>query len=372
MPRIDAATGAGIFSTLMGAVVGVPVLIGLSSGDYVTALPAWLWVASYAALIIAQIATTWLLWLMPARVGLGIYAASVVLGPVVVLGAPNAGWLPIILVLTAALGCYIVSVRTVAAIIVFNTVVIAVSASFHTTSIAEVAFSAVVYGVIQAATAMSVRATIKEARAQRELAIAHAELKATTAALTETSRSAERLRIARDLHDAVGHQLTALTLELELAAHKPELAATQVGHARDIARDLLTEVRSVVSDLRLHPPDLGDALESMVEDIPEPEVRMNIAKSLPTDEEQVLALVRCVQEIVTNAIKHSHARTLWIDVTHEGDEVILAARDNGIARGEIMPGAGLTSIRERARQLGGTAHFTADSGFAVEIRIPTP
>src|SRR5690606_10299943 len=132
------------------------------------------------------------------------YAASVVLGPVVVLGAPNAGWLPIILVLTAALGCYIVSVRTVAAIIVFNTVVIAVSASFHTTSIAEVAFSAVVYGVIQAATAMSVRATIKEARAQRELAIAHAELKATTAALTETSRSAERLRIARDLHDAVG------------------------------------------------------------------------------------------------------------------------------------------------------------------------
>ncbi len=370
MPRIDVAVGAGLFSTLMSGVVGIPVLMGLYAGNDLTVLPAWLWVTGYIALLVAQIATSWLIWLMPRRMGLAVYGACVVLGPVVVLGAPGAGWLPIILVLTAAIGSYLLPASVMAAIIGLNTVVVGVAASVQSGKLSEIVFSALIYGVIQTATVMSVFATVRESRTRQELAVAHAELKATSAALAETSRSAERLRIARDLHDAVGHQLTALTLELEVASHRPDEAASHVARSRTIARDLLDEVRAVVSDLRLHPPDLRDAIETIVEDIPEPEVRMDIESPLPVDEERVLALVRCVQEIVTNAIKHSAARTLWIDVRHEGDEVVLNARDNGVAHGVVAPGGGLTSIAERAAQLGGTSHFAAHSGFIVEVRIP--
>lgn len=372
MFRLDAATGAGIFSTLMSVVVGVPVLMSVEGNDDLLAIPIWMWVTAYALLLAAQIAITWVSWLLTRPAQLMLYGTSVVLGPVIVLGAPSAGWLPIILVLTAAIGCYLVSGRAVAAIIVMHTVVIGLAAGVQNPAIFNVVFSALVYAVIQTATSMSVFATIREARTRQELAVAHAELKAATVALAQTSRSAERLRIARDLHDAVGHQLTSLALELEVASHAPDKAATHVDRSRAIARDLLAEVRAVVSDLRLHSPDLRTAIEAMVDGLPDLDVQLTVEDTLVLDEEHTLTLMRCVQEVVTNTIRHAQATSLTIEVTRHDDRILLSTQDNGVARGQVRVGNGLSIIRERAQELGGSAHFAADNGFQVKVKVPLP
>lgn len=372
MPRIDAATGAGVFSTLMSIVVGVPVLIAVRDGADLLVMPLGLWVSAYTLLLAAQVALTWLSWLLAKPLQLALYGAAVLLGPVIVLGAPRAGWLPIVLVLTAAIGCYVVSGRAVAAIIVLNTAVVGIASGAQEPTLFNVAFSALIYAVIQTATSLSVFAMIREARTRQELTAAHTELKAATAALAQTSRSAERLRIARDLHDAVGHQLTSLALELEVASHAPDKSAMHVARSREIARDLLAEVRAVVSDLRLHSPDLGAAITAMTDDIPDLDVTVNVDQALSLDEEHTLALMRCVQEVVTNTIRHSQATTLTIDVAGDGEHVSLATRDNGIAREPVREGNGLSIIKERAHGLGGTAKFSVEHGFRVLVEVPTP
>ena len=372
MFRLDAATGAGIFSTLMSVVVGLPVLISVDDGADLLAIPLWVWVTAYTLLLVAQIAITWVSWLIARPAQLVLYGMSVLLGPVIVLGAPGAGWLPIILVLTAAIGCYLVSGRTVAAIIVMHTVVIALAAGVQNPTVFNVVFSALVYAVIQTATSMSMFATIREARTRQELAVAHAELKAATVALAQTSRSAERLRIARDLHDAVGHQLTSLALELEVASHAPDKAAIHVDRSRAIARDLLAEVRAVVSDLRLHSPDLRTAIEAMVDGLPDLDVQLTVEDTLVLDEEHTLTLMRCVQEVVTNTIRHAQATSLTIEVTRHDDRVLLSTQDNGVARGPVRVGNGLSIIHERAQELGGSAHFATDDGFQVKVKVPLP
>ncbi len=372
MPRIDAAVGAGVFSTLMSIVVGVPVLIAVRDGADLLVMPVALWVSVYVLLLVAQIALTWLSWLLTRAFQLALYGVAVLLGPVIVLGAPRAGWLPIMLVLTAAIGCYVVSGRVVAAIIVLNTAVIGTASGAQDPSLFNITISALIYAVIQTATSLSVLAMIREARSRQELAAAHAELKATTVALAQTSRSAERLRIARDLHDAMGHQLTSLALELEVASHAPNKAATHVARSREIAGDLLAEVRAVVSDLRLHSPDLGAAITAMTDGIPDLDVDVNVDSALSLDEEHTLALMRCVQEVVTNTIRHSQATTLAIDVEGDREQVLLATRDNGIARHPVRVGNGLSIIRERAEELGGTAEFSVDQGFHVKVRVPAP
>lgn len=370
MARFDTTVGAGVFGNLITVVVGVPVVVGVVGGQQITAVPGWLWVSLYVGLVAAQVACSWLSWVVTRGWVTAMFALMVVLGPAVVLGAPRAGWLPIVLVLTSALSAYLVPPRIVAMVVLLNTVVIAVAAAQFGGAVSEVAFSALIYGVLQVGTALSVHATQKEERTRRELAIAHAELRATTAALAETTRSAERLRIARDLHDAVGHQLTSLALELEVASHRPSEASVRIAKARDMAGMLLTDVRSVVSELREHSPDLEDSLAGIVADIPEPTVHLRVDKTRRLDEDRVLLLIRCVQEIVTNSIKHAQAHHLWIDVVHDESHVTLTAHDDGVAREPIALGNGLRGIAERAGEAGGTARFWVDKGFRVDVTVP--
>ena len=98
--------------------------------------------------------------------------------------------------------------------------------------------------LFQVASAMSCLSVLREQRTRRELTAAHGQLRAATALLGESARSAERLRIARDLHDSVGHSLTVLSLELEAARHRPATEGKpHIERAGAIARQLLSEVR---------------------------------------------------------------------------------------------------------------------------------
>src|SRR5690606_35289582 len=146
-----------------------------------------------------------------------------------------------------------------------------------------------------------------------------------------TSRADERLRIARDLHDLVGHQLSALAVYLEAAYHLTDGRSREpVEQARRLAKDLLADVRRVVSQLREPHAELRLALKDMAAAIPRPVVHLAVADDLPDlGDETTEAVVRCVQEMLTNAVRHSGAEHVWVDVTAPEGRLLVQARDDG-------------------------------------------
>jgi signal transduction histidine kinase len=206
-----------------------------------------------------------------------------------------------------------------------------------------------------------------------DLAETNEELRAAQSRLRSTAEAGERLRISRELHDLVGHQLSALALELEVAAHLADGdAASHVDRARRTAKDLLSDVRRAVGRLRATPGGVSAAVGT-VTGIAKPEVHLDIDDDLDFDDpERANALVRCVQEIVTNTVRHAAADQLWITVARTGDEVTVRARDDGCGAASIRPGNGLTGMRERLEGLDGTLAYGngADGGFTVTARLP--
>jgi len=212
------------------------------------------------------------------------------------------------------------------------------------------------------------------ARANDELAQAHRELQATQARLVASGKTEERLRIARDLHDTVGHQLTALAVNLEAAGHLstgPE--RDRVLACRDLSRELLAEVRGVVASIRLLPTDLRAELDRLASGLSRPIVHVDVADDVPSlDPVHVEALLRCAQESVTNAARHGNAATIWIAVEELAGSVTLTARDDGPGVDAITPGHGLLGMRERFQSLGGEVTWSSrvGRGFHVEASLP--
>lgn len=214
-----------------------------------------------------------------------------------------------------------------------------------------------------------------EACARSELAVANAELRATADLLDASGRLNERLRIARDLHDLLGHHLTALTVNLEVASHLTEgKPRDHVEQARAIAKLLLADVRAVVSDLRDDQYiDLRAVLDRLVSPIPAPRIELRVADDVGvSDPALAQTLVRAVQEIVTNAVRHSGASTLTIDVRAHDGHVQLVAHDDGRGAEAVHIGNGLRGMRERAEAAGGTVDVTtaAGRGFRVAMALP--
>jgi signal transduction histidine kinase len=211
----------------------------------------------------------------------------------------------------------------------------------------------------------------REAETARALARAQA-------VIASTARDAERLRISRELHDAWGHELTALGLQLEIASHvtEPGRAKDHVMQAKGLARDLLGKVRDVVSTLReAERCDLKEALEALAQRVPTPAIHVDISPDVRVSAEHAHALMRCAQEAVTNAVRHSQASNLWLEVTSDGDGVRLVARNDGSARPiASSPGSGLLGMRERVECLGGrlAVGTGADFGFTVDAWLPSP
>ena len=217
----------------------------------------------------------------------------------------------------------------------------------------------------------------REAETARALAQTNRELRSAQAIIGNTARDAERLRISRELHDAWGHELTALGLQLEIASHvtEPARANEHVLQAKGLARALLGKVRDVVATLReAERCELKDALEALAQSVPIPAIHVEISPAVRLNADQAHALMRCAQEAVTNAVKHSEASNLWLQVTSDGEGVRLIARNDGNARpAASSPGSGLLGMRERLECLGGKLAVRAggDFGFTVDAWLPT-
>ncbi len=212
-------------------------------------------------------------------------------------------------------------------------------------------------------------------QAREQLRATNAQLQATRGLLADSSRMAERLRIARDLHDVIGHHLTALSLNLEVAVHQEgEAARAQVRRAQDIARSLLADVRQVVSDLREEDQlDLGEALRHLVSGITGLRVHLKLPPSLqvpdPTLAQEIL---RLVQEGVTNCIRHARAKNLWLQIHHLERGLHIHLKDDGIGQAKLQPGNGLQGMQERVRQLRGWLKLDTRPGEGLELEIFIP
>jgi signal transduction histidine kinase len=215
----------------------------------------------------------------------------------------------------------------------------------------------------------------QQAEAREEQRRLNAELRATRALLAESSRLTERMRISRELHDLLGHHLTALSLNLEVAAHRSEGRAREhVRQAQSLAKLLLTDVREAVSQLREDDTlDVGHALRQLAIDVPGLQIDIDVPADLGIDDPaRANVVLRCAQEAITNAVKHSGAAQLWLTVRQENGGIAVLARDDGRGSDSPAAGNGLRGMRERLAHYGGT--LVIDSalgrGFSLHAWLP--
>ncbi|MEZ0470530.1 sensor histidine kinase [Luteimonas salinilitoris] len=215
----------------------------------------------------------------------------------------------------------------------------------------------------------------QQAQARDEQRRLNSELRATRALLAESVRVNERTRISRELHDLLGHHLTALSLNLEVANHLTEGSAQEhVSQAHTIAKLLLSDVREAVSQLRDDDAiDMVATLRPLAENVPRLHVDMELPEPfLVDDAERAHVLLRCTQEIITNTVRHAQAGRLRLGYSLRQGMVWLDARDDGRGAEIAAIGNGLRGMRERLAAYGGTVEIETapGEGFALRIRLP--
>lgn len=242
-------------------------------------------------------------------------------------------------------------------------------------SFSEAAFAGGLFLGISLFAFMSGVVALRQHIARDALRKMNSELRATQALLADNTRIAERVRIARELHDLVGHHLTALTLNLEVATHLVEGRALEhVQQAHSLAKLLLADVREVVNDMRIDDQvDLAAALRTLVSGVPEPVIHLDLPSELSmTDPRRAQVLLRCAQEMITNSVRHAQAQNLWLSLVQDVDGVILTARDDGRGVDKVETGNGLNGMAERLRLLGGELKIESNpgAGFSLHAWIP--
>ncbi|MFN0306121.1 MAG: PAS domain S-box protein [Burkholderiales bacterium] len=230
------------------------------------------------------------------------------------------------------------------------------------------------------------RDVTERVRSDNEIARSHQELRTLSGAATEALET-ERRRVARELHDELGQQLTAMKidmieLERALALERPDLQ-TRCIHLRALIDQTVASTRRIAADLRplmLDDLGLGAALEWLVQNT---STRTGIAVRLTVDEAlaevpepHASAIFRIVQESLTNIARHANASKVDVEVRDDQAHALVSVRDNGrgiAATDQTKQGSfGLLGIKERARLLGGQASIEnhPGGGAVVKARLP--
>ena len=200
------------------------------------------------------------------------------------------------------------------------------------------------------------------------------ELVATQHLLAEASRQGERTRIARDLHDLLGHHLTALTINLQVAERVAEgEAKSRIETCHALARDMLGDVRAAVTTLRDDSAvNFTESLQLIVDNIPELKIDLDMDAHLRIDDVNVAeSLLRCVQEAITNTLRHARASRCAIRVWREDGRLNASIHDDGHVPASFEPGNGLRGMRERVERLNGQLDLSrVRDALRIDIRIP--
>ncbi|MGR3764442.1 sensor histidine kinase [Rossellomorea sp. NS-SX7] len=196
--------------------------------------------------------------------------------------------------------------------------------------------------------------------------------------ISELVKQEERQRIARDLHDTLGQKLSLIGLKSDLARKlvykDPEQAQEELKDVQQTARTALTEVRTMVSQMR--GIRLEDEIVRIKQILKAADIQLSIEEtsSLPHTSlflENILSM--CLKEAVTNVVKHSQADTCEITIDEFDNELTIKVKDNGIGLQkdqDLSKGSGLRGMEERLDFVNGTLDIISDKGTTLIMRVP--
>lgn len=216
-----------------------------------------------------------------------------------------------------------------------------------------------------------------------ELHQSHSQLQENADQLAELAVLSERNRLARDIHDGLGHHLTAVGIQLEIASQlqprDPAASIEAIAEAKRAARDALADVRQSVQALRHanEPFDLKDAVDLLIQRISTDQLTISFKmEGDPSGYPQSLRLTlfRLIQEGLTNVYKHADASraNVWLQLMPSNSRLRIIDDGSGFDPAQVSDGNGLRGIRERIESLAGT--ITIDSrlgdGTVIDVMIP--
>lgn len=209
----------------------------------------------------------------------------------------------------------------------------------------------------------------------------NAQLKDYAEMTEKMAETRERNRIAREIHDTLGHTMTGLSAGIDaciaMIDFSVDATKEQLNKISKVARQGIKDIRRSVNKLRpdaLEHSGLGEALEKMMEETMQvSDVKINYdcqVEIMKFNQDEEDMIYRVVQESITNAIRHGKAKIINVRLWKENKWLNLVIKDNGIGCENIQAGFGLIHIKERIKMLNGTVEYDGSDGFKVTARIP--
>jgi two-component system sensor histidine kinase UhpB len=221
----------------------------------------------------------------------------------------------------------------------------------------------------------------KRRRAELDLRGSHDRIRHLGRRLLD-AQEAERARVARELHDDISQQVAILSNELDsLRSDRQDLSAKLLSQVRDRAHGISTSLHALSH--RLHPAPLQfsglvAAISGLQRDFSRPHLSIAFAhRDVPTMMEHhvALCLFRVTQESLRNAVQHSDAENVWMDLTGGPTGLALSITDDGRGfdvNGASSDGLGLISMRERVESVGGALEIRSTPGSGTRVRVTVP
>jgi signal transduction histidine kinase len=238
--------------------------------------------------------------------------------------------------------------------------------------------------------AVFTRISLSEEKARRsveklveELSVANNKLREYAARAERLAIIEERNRLAREIHDSIGHYLTSVNIQIKAGLatldQDPQEARSAFGKAQTLTQEALTDIRRSVASLRADPVSnqpLSEAVESLLIAARASGLVTNLQISgtpRKLSDQAEFTIYRTVQEALTNVIKHAQASQVEILLDYQDSQTTrLVIQDNGVGTEEINQGFGLLGVSERVQLLGGEVNIQTSfgKGFILELKIP--
>lgn len=241
--------------------------------------------------------------------------------------------------------------------------------------------SGLLFGLVLAFVMLLVGAVLAEYESKQKLILANSRLRQYALKIENQATIEERNRIAREIHDSVGHYLTAQSIQLENVAYffseNPTKAQEHLVKARQLGKEALQNVRQSVATLRkkkLHKQSLKTSLKQLIQEFQSTtEIKVNFQVYLVSSisSEINITVYRLVQEALTNVVKHSYANQLNIYLEEKVDKLFLTIEDDGIGfePKANTTGFGLQGMRERIETIDGKFSLISQPGTGCKIKV---
>ena len=210
---------------------------------------------------------------------------------------------------------------------------------------------------------------------------ANRELNSYLALSEKIAEDRERKRIAREVHDTLGHALTGISAGIDAVKVLVDIdtnrAKEQLNNVSVVVRDGIRDVRGSLNKMRPGALENNTLKEALIKIIREYEAISNLEihlcyewDNIDLDIAKEDIVFRVIQESITNSVRHGHAKTIWIELLEEDEAYVMTIHDDGVGFDELRYGYGLKQMQERLMIIGGSVHFENRDGFYTYIEIP--